>query len=673
MEGEFMRKTNSKAFTLVETLIMVGVIGIIAIIAIVSLRNMRPDKDYTMIRKAYSEIAKAVATLANDDELYPVQKTAYKNGEQDKYLAALKNRQLALDYAYCAGYETYGVDYYWGRCSAIGAVQYCYNGWTKGGKNYCTCNDSNTDCNGQLWNHAKCGCDCKNDCPAGYGRDSHCNCSVCSPCQNGGQLIANTCMCNCTNTCPDGQIRRSDCSCYNPGSGSGSGSSSSSSSSGGVGYCLVGDYEACTQVGGTFNQSTCKCTFPNGYNGDCSDLRNQLDNWNTNGVTISKLDNLLKNLFPSRKVMLARTDLQTEQRLIDDVNSSCALPATSTSSYSTSTSSGNNYQYSCCGWMMIDEVASDYAFGGGTCHYLGAGNGWILFCPFGTTKQGCQCVSSSSSSSSSSSGSSSSSSGSSKDGLTLRTTDGFTDQIWEASGCNSGIDCSAHPENDACRTGGGDPNPDPCAANPTACLQDISIPTENPDDIGTSTPNGDNKNGSADYTLPNFQAGSRGNVFTNTTLPANHPSDMKTTNKFAYSFASLFDTKSSSCDSTSCSFVTKDGMSWTIKDRFTESTKDALIYVDINGKKGPNSRTGMNIDEFRFRVDAGGAIYVFGRSEDADVQKAMKALTSRKFRKEDDNTSGKGYANNGILPREIATDEKMQVDPDEYERPKGKF
>ena len=87
--------------------------------------------------------------------------------------------------------------------------------------------------------------------------------------------------------------------------------------------------------------------------------------------------------------------------------------------------------------------------------------------------------------------------------------------------------------------------------------------------------------------------------------------------------------------STSCKFVTKDGMSWTIEDNFTKSSKDAIITVDINGKKGPNSRTNGNIDEFIFHVDAGGAINVFGQSTDADVQKAMKALTSRKFRKED--------------------------------------
>ena len=159
-----MRKTNSKAFTLVETLIMVGVIGIIAIIAIVSLRNMRPDKDYMMIRKAYSEIAKAVATLANDDDLYPVQKTAYKNGEQDKYLAALKNRQLAVTYC-CNGDEMHGTDYSWGRCSAVGIIQSLYitssgTGWDGGYKERCvSCEKS---------------------------------------CQNGGTLILSNCSCSCS-------------------------------------------------------------------------------------------------------------------------------------------------------------------------------------------------------------------------------------------------------------------------------------------------------------------------------------------------------------------------------------------------------------------------------------------------------------------------------------------
>ena len=220
--------------------------------------------------------------------------------------------------------------------------------------------------------------------------------------------------------------------------------------------------------------------------------------------------------------------------------------------------------------------------------------------------------------------------------FTLTPSEGFTDQIWAASNCDT-IDCSKNPENPACQNGGKGGGNDYCVTNPTACLPEVDIPTDNGDgnvNPGTGDVNGDNKNGT-DFTIPNFVAGSRGNVFTNPTLPANHPSDMKTTNKFAYSMTSLFDTKSKSCTNTSCSFVTKDGMSWTIEDRFTKSDRDALVYVDINGKKGPNSKTNGNIDQFAFRVDAGGAIKVFGQTSDANVQKAIKALTSRKFRKED--------------------------------------
>lgn len=74
------KSTNLRAFTLVETLIMVGIVGIIAIISIVSLKNMRPDKDAVMLRKAYSETAKAVNTLINDDYLYPTTKLTYNHG-----------------------------------------------------------------------------------------------------------------------------------------------------------------------------------------------------------------------------------------------------------------------------------------------------------------------------------------------------------------------------------------------------------------------------------------------------------------------------------------------------------------------------------------------------------------------------------------------------------------
>ena len=71
------KKISKKAFTLVETLIMVAVVGIIAVITVVSLKNMSPDKDAVLVRKAYTEMSKAVATLVNDEQLYPSAKVAY--------------------------------------------------------------------------------------------------------------------------------------------------------------------------------------------------------------------------------------------------------------------------------------------------------------------------------------------------------------------------------------------------------------------------------------------------------------------------------------------------------------------------------------------------------------------------------------------------------------------
>ena len=98
------KKISKKAFTLVETLIMVAVVGIIAVITVVSLKNMSPDKDAVLVRKAYTEMSKAVATLVNDEQLYPSAKVTYNfkdNGLNDIFhsIAALGGPQQehALD------------------------------------------------------------------------------------------------------------------------------------------------------------------------------------------------------------------------------------------------------------------------------------------------------------------------------------------------------------------------------------------------------------------------------------------------------------------------------------------------------------------------------------------------------------------------------------------------
>lgn len=70
-------KNQRYAFTLVETLIMMAIIGVIGTVTVVSLRGMRPDKDKMMIKKAYSEIVKAVDSLINDSSLYPYARTAF--------------------------------------------------------------------------------------------------------------------------------------------------------------------------------------------------------------------------------------------------------------------------------------------------------------------------------------------------------------------------------------------------------------------------------------------------------------------------------------------------------------------------------------------------------------------------------------------------------------------
>ncbi len=105
-----VKKNNKRAFTLVETLIMVAVVGIIAVISVVSLKNMRPDKDAVLVRKVYSEISKAVTALANDVELYPsnniFKDTSKPNGigeytEQNKFAYNFVKMFDAITYNNC--------------------------------------------------------------------------------------------------------------------------------------------------------------------------------------------------------------------------------------------------------------------------------------------------------------------------------------------------------------------------------------------------------------------------------------------------------------------------------------------------------------------------------------------------------------------------------------------
>lgn len=63
---------KKSGFTLTETLVMIGVIGIIAVITIVSLVSKKPDQDAIMLQKAYKSLSEAVASLVNNEDLYPL-------------------------------------------------------------------------------------------------------------------------------------------------------------------------------------------------------------------------------------------------------------------------------------------------------------------------------------------------------------------------------------------------------------------------------------------------------------------------------------------------------------------------------------------------------------------------------------------------------------------------
>ncbi|MBQ4646198.1 MAG: type II secretion system protein [Candidatus Gastranaerophilales bacterium] len=60
-----------RAFTLAEVLIVFSVIGVLAVIVLSSLSGVRPDKEKTMFKKAYSITERAVGELVNDETIYP--------------------------------------------------------------------------------------------------------------------------------------------------------------------------------------------------------------------------------------------------------------------------------------------------------------------------------------------------------------------------------------------------------------------------------------------------------------------------------------------------------------------------------------------------------------------------------------------------------------------------
>ena len=65
-----MRKFK-QGFTLAEMLVTIGLIGFISLVLISTMKNIQPNKEKLMLKKAFHTAQRLVAEIANDEELYP--------------------------------------------------------------------------------------------------------------------------------------------------------------------------------------------------------------------------------------------------------------------------------------------------------------------------------------------------------------------------------------------------------------------------------------------------------------------------------------------------------------------------------------------------------------------------------------------------------------------------
>ena len=66
-----IKNTKKKGFTMAEMLVCLAVISVVATILIPTLGRIKPDKEKTMFKKAYSIAERVIYELVNDGELYP--------------------------------------------------------------------------------------------------------------------------------------------------------------------------------------------------------------------------------------------------------------------------------------------------------------------------------------------------------------------------------------------------------------------------------------------------------------------------------------------------------------------------------------------------------------------------------------------------------------------------
>lgn len=71
---------TQKGFTLLETLITLGIVGVLAMLVLPALNKSTPNQNRIMFRKSYNMLQQAVSNLINNDAIYPSTVTGPDSG-----------------------------------------------------------------------------------------------------------------------------------------------------------------------------------------------------------------------------------------------------------------------------------------------------------------------------------------------------------------------------------------------------------------------------------------------------------------------------------------------------------------------------------------------------------------------------------------------------------------
>ena len=88
-------------FTMAETLITLGIVAIIASVAMPAFKNLRPNQEMMMLKKAYYLAGRVVSELINDDEFYPENDNELQAGFSQTAKAQYHGHDYEGDVKFC--------------------------------------------------------------------------------------------------------------------------------------------------------------------------------------------------------------------------------------------------------------------------------------------------------------------------------------------------------------------------------------------------------------------------------------------------------------------------------------------------------------------------------------------------------------------------------------------